>query len=250
MLVLTSDVNFKTAEYSHSSKRKKIGIRESLWAVADLFYDVTNRKKSLEISRLESVLKDIPDLVSRIEAGDRCAEDELVRHFAPTVRLILLKRTRSPHLANDLCQDTFVVALGRLRAGELRNPEALAAFIHRIAVNLSIEHYRYEKRYVNVSDEIISIHSAHRDRKGQQIDQRRASRLVSDALAQLGVPRDREILRRFFLQDEDKQTICTSLDLSAEHFDRVLFRAKQRMRKLIEQQAELKTLLLGSYLDG
>jgi RNA polymerase sigma-70 factor (ECF subfamily) len=119
-----------------------------------------------------------------------------------------------------------------------------------IPIKLSIEHYRSEKRYVNLPDEIISLHSAHRDRKGQQIDQGRARRLVDQALAQLGMPRDREILRRYFLQDEDKQSICTNLGLSAEHFDRVLFRAKQRMRKLIEQQAELKSLLLGSYLDG
>jgi RNA polymerase sigma-70 factor (ECF subfamily) len=204
----------------------------------------------LEINQLENALQNIPNLVSKIESGDRQAEDELARHFAPTVRVILLKRTRNPQLANDLCQDTFVVALRRLRAGELRKPEALSAFIHQIAVNLSIEHYRYEKRFVSVEDEIISIHSAHRDRKGQDIDHEKARGLIDRALSELGMPRDREILRRFFLQDEDKQSICVALELSSEHFDRVLFRAKQRMRKLIEQQTELKTLLLGSYLDG
>lgn len=197
-----------------------------------------------------NALEDIPDLVSRIEAGDAKAEDELVRHYVPTVRLILLRRTRNPQLANDLCQDTFVIALRRLRAGELRNPQALSAFIHKISINLSIEHFRYEKRFVHAPDEIISLHKPQRDDKVQKIDQARARRLIDQALGQLGVARDREILKRFFLQDEDKTRICSDLDLSTEHFDKVLFRAKQRMRILIEQQADLKSVLLGSYLDG
>ena len=54
------------------------------------------------------------DLVSRIEAGDGFAESELVERYARTIRLILLKRTGSVQLANDLCQDTFVVTLKKL----------------------------------------------------------------------------------------------------------------------------------------
>lgn len=203
-----------------------------------------------EIRALGSSLEDIPDLVQRIGAGDSQAEDELVRHYVPTVRLILLRRTRNPQLANDLCQDTLVIVLRRLRAGELRDPLALSAFIHRTAVNLSIEHFRYEKRFVHLPDEIISRHGTQSDAKVQHIDQIRARKLIDAALAQLGMARDREILKRYFLQDEDKEAICQVLDLTADHFDLVLHRAKQRMRKLIEKQAELKSILLGSYQDG
>lgn len=204
----------------------------------------------MEACQLGSTLENIPDLVSRLETGDSQAEDELVRHYVPTVRLILLRRTRNAQLANDLCQDTFVIALRRLRGGELRDPQALSAFIHKIAVNLSIEHFRYEKRFVYAPDEIISLHKPQRDKKVQHIDQGRARKLIEQALGQLGVARDREILQRFFLQDEDKTAICSDLHLRPEHFDKVLFRAKQRMRKLIEQKPELKSILLGSYLDG
>lgn len=197
-----------------------------------------------------NTLEDIRGLVSRIEAGDSAAENELARLYAPTVRLILLRRTRDPQLASDLCQDTFVIALRRLRAGELRNHQALPGFIHRIAVNLSIEHFRYEKRFVHTQDEIISLFEPHRDNTVQDIDQARARKLVRRTIGQLGMARDRELLKRYFLQDEDKTSICGDLDLSAEHFDKVMFRAKQRMRKLIEQEEDLKSILLGSYLGG
>lgn len=74
--------------------------------------------------------------------------------------------------------------------------------------------------------------------------------LLLEVLDQLSIPRDRELLRRFYLQDEDKEAICSDLGLSAQHFDRVLYRARQRMRDLIEEQKGLRSLLFGGLLDG
>jgi len=189
------------------------------------------------------------ELVARIERGERTAEAELVRRFGQAVKLILFKRTGKAHLVNDLVQDTFVVALRRLRAGEMRNPGALSAFIRQIAVNVSIEHFRREKRFVPQSDEIISIYVTHRDYKAKLLDTPRLRALLENALNQLSMPRDREMLRRFYLLDEDKEWICSDLGLSATHFDRVLYRAKQRMRELIDQDNALKSLLFGGIFD-
>jgi RNA polymerase sigma-70 factor (ECF subfamily) len=52
-------------------------------------------------------------------------------------------------------------------------------------------------------------------------------------LAELGTPRDREILTRVYLRDEDKDAICAALGVDATHFNRVLFRAKERFRELL-----------------
>jgi RNA polymerase sigma-70 factor (ECF subfamily) len=190
------------------------------------------------------------DWVARIQDGDRAAESELVSYYTRGVRLLLLKRTGKPDLAMDLCQDTLVIVLRRLRAGELRSPEALSAFIRQTAVNLTIEHFRREKRYVEDEGEIISLHAAPRDHKDKEIDSRTTRALLDRTLDQLAVERDREILRRFYLREEDKESICSDLELSATHFDRVLYRARQRMRELIDQQQGLKSLLFGGLLDG
>lgn len=190
------------------------------------------------------------DWATRVENGDPSAETELIAHYQRGVGLLLLKRTGKPDLANDLCQDTFVVVLRRLRAGELKNPAALSSFIRQVAINISIDHFRKEQRYVNQDDEIISLHSAHRDNKDRQLDSHTIRAVLDSALEQLAIERDREILRRFYLHDEEKDRICQDMDLSAPHFDRVLYRAKQRMRELINKQAGLKTLLLGSLFDG
>ena len=189
------------------------------------------------------------DLVSRIARGEHNAEADLVQRFSHPVKLILLKRTGKPHLVHDLLQDTFVVALRRLRAGELRNPKALSGFIRQIAVNVSIDHFRREKRFVTHPDEIISLYVTHRDYKARLLDAARLRDLIENALNQLSRPRDRELLRRFYLLDEDKERVCSDLGLSATHFDRVLYRAKQRMRDLLNQDKALKSLLFGGLLD-
>jgi RNA polymerase sigma-70 factor (ECF subfamily) len=190
------------------------------------------------------------ELAVRIETGDASAEAELVEAYALCIRRILLKRTGNSQLANDLCQDTFVVTLKKLRAGELKKPRSLTAFIRQIAVNISIDHYRREKRYILQDHGAISRLYFHRDHKARGID-RRAIRLVLEkALEQMAVTRDREILRRFYLADEDKTSICSDLELTATHFDRVLYRARHRMRDLIRQKKGLRAILTGSLFDS
>jgi RNA polymerase sigma-70 factor (ECF subfamily) len=210
----------------------------------------TNRESGAGGPFLSSLAEQSSELVNRIETGDERAEAELVERYGRSIRLILLKRTGSAQLASDLCQDTFVVTLRKLRAGELKNPASLAAFIRQTAVNISIDHFRREKRYIHQSDGIISLQHSHRDHKAREIDNETAREVLEDALERLAMERDREILRRFYLADEDKVAICRDLHLSPTHFDRVLYRAKQRMRELINQQKGLKSMLFGGLFDG
>ena len=201
-------------------------------------------------STVQPVVEHSRELVERIGHGDRTAESELIARYARGVRLILLKRTGNPQLASDLCQDTFVVTLRKLRAGELRNSDSLAAFISQTAVNLSIQHFRKEVRYEYSGDGIIELQPAHSDKNDEQLDSQTTRVMLDGVLKQLAVARDREILRRFYLSDDDKDEICRDLQLSSVHFDRVLYRAKQRMRELIDQQKGLKALLFGGLLDA
>lgn len=57
------------------------------------------------------------------------AEAELYRRFAPRIRLFGLKHLRDEAAAQDLVQQVFIVTLERLRAGAVRNVEAIGSFI-------------------------------------------------------------------------------------------------------------------------
>lgn len=190
------------------------------------------------------------DLARRVTDGDSRAEAELVERYEAGLKLLLLKRTGDSSLAQDLCQDTLVLVISKLRAGELNNPAALSGFVRQVAVNLSIEHFRKEKRYVRQDDGIISLNAPHLDGKADHLDRAQARQLLETALQALGTKRDREILQRFYLLDEDKANICDALALTPAHFDRVLYRAKQRMRQLIQAKPDFRERLFGSLLDA
>ena len=61
--------------------------------------------------------------------------------------------------------------------------------------------------------------------------------------------RDREIIKRFYLDEEDKAEICRSMGLSPLHFDRVMFRARQRVRVLLETKGFDKSDFLIALLS-
>ena len=48
---------------------------------------------------------------------------------------------------------------------------------------------------------------------------------------------------RFYLDGTDKQQLCRELGLSPKHFDRVLMRARSRLRTIIERRAPHLALL-------
>jgi RNA polymerase sigma-70 factor (ECF subfamily) len=60
--------------------------------------------------------------------------------------------------------------------------------------------------------------------------------LVRQVVDELEPERDRQLLRRFYLGEEDKDVLCRDLGLTSQHFNRVLFRARQRYRELYERR--------------
>jgi len=63
-------------------------------------------------------------------------------------------------------------------------------------------------------------------------------------LDEMPAERDRDLLVRFYLNDEAKEEICRELRLSEQHFNRVIFRARNRFRELLEHRGFWKADLL------
>lgn len=174
------------------------------------------------------------DLVMRIGRGDASAEHEFVTRYERGLIYLLRRRTRDPELALDLCQDTFRIALEKLRAGPINEPERLASYLRGVAVNLVIGAGRKAARRATTPD-AERVEAAADERRGpcEEVSSEQVGAAVRALLGELKTPRDREILMRLYLHDEDKASICASFGIDATHFNRVLYRAKQRFRKLL-----------------
>ena len=174
------------------------------------------------------------DLVVRIQNGDAQAEAELVARYSRGIMLLLRHQTRDEHLAADLHQDVFQIVLLTARGGEIQSPDSLNTFIRNVAKNVAIGFYRKHHRRGEYPDsELISRVAGENCGPIRSLEEQERTAMISQVLEGLSQERDRMILRRVFLDEESKRKICSELDLSPEHFDRVLFRAKQRLRKLI-----------------
>ncbi len=171
------------------------------------------------------------DLAGRVRAGDGQAEEELVARYHRGVGFVLRRSVRDPNLVEDLSQETFRIALEKIRRGDLREPAKLAGFLCSLARNLAIEHFRRvsAQRSSGPAEETLSGAEP-----GPLEDLLRSeqARIVRRILSDLPTERDRQILLRFYLAEEDKETICRDLGLTSLHFNRVLFRARERYRAL------------------
>ncbi|HEX4145346.1 MAG TPA: sigma-70 family RNA polymerase sigma factor [Pirellulales bacterium] len=89
-------------------------------------------------------MADDADLATRAAAGDRDAAGEIYDRYAPLVRAILLDAAGSWTEANDLVQEVFLRAFGRL--GQLRRPELLCGWLMGIARREAANHRRHAAR--------------------------------------------------------------------------------------------------------
>lgn len=183
---------------------------------------------------LESTPGDIATLAPRVAGGDVAAEAEIVARYSRGVRFLLRRMARDPELAEDLHQETFRVVLERLRAGGLDNPQRLDAFVHATARNLFIGDYRKRLRRDTHGDP-EHLERTVDSRPGQLSTflRREKAAAVRRAIRELDSERDRQLLYRFYIAEDDKDAICADLGLSSLHFNRVLFRARQRMKEIL-----------------
>ena len=170
-------------------------------------------------------------LVIRIESGDRTAEEELVARYQRGVAVIVGRGATDPSAIDDVCQETFRLAIEKIRAGEVRDPDRLSGFICGLARCLLIEHFRRSSRAKTIAEPPSAGPPEQLDR----LLLREQEQFVRKVLTELPSDRDREILYRVYIAEEDKDRICRDLGLSSVHFNRVIHRARERFRKLYEK---------------
>jgi len=173
-------------------------------------------------------------LVRRIQQGDREAETELARQFYVRVRPMASVQLHWSDAAVDIAQETIVQALEALRAGKIREPEKLPAFVLGIARNLINNHKRKEAQ----SREILERPPARPVEANPDVarldGQQRA--LVRAALARLGSV-DRQILLLTLVEDRTPREIAPIVGLTPE----VVRTRKSRAIKALADEIEALT---------
>jgi len=83
-------------------------------------------------------------LVGRVRSGDRGAFDEVVRKYQRPLYYLALRYLKNEADAADVGQRTFVRVFKSI--GRFRGDSSFRTWIYRIAINLSLNHIRDNKR--------------------------------------------------------------------------------------------------------
>lgn len=218
-----------------------------------------NRSKGSDLSPASEISSGAPDRALEEEAHTaarivrgfrgtaeervRC-ESEMVARYSRGLGYLLVRRIGDDERARDLLQETFCIAIEKLRKEELTKPERLAGYLRGIAVRVAWNAGRCRKREPTGLDDLAISAIPHNEcRQFQHVASGETQSAVRKILQSMPVKRDRELLTRFYVYDQDKQEICRELGLESLHFNRVLFRAKNRLRKLLEESAEAFDLM-------
>ncbi len=172
-------------------------------------------------------------LVRRIEASDPEAEATLVARYGRAVSLLLARHTGGRPEAEDLFQDTFTLAIGKLRRGELRDPSRLPGYLASIARSLATEHYRKHLRRKTEADSetVVNVATAPASQLGDLLLGEKAG-IVRQLIDGLHNERDRNLLMRYYVAEEDRVTIAADFGVDNLQLNRLLYRARQRYKKL------------------
>lgn len=182
-------------------------------------------------------------LVSRIQDGEPEAMEELYRIFSRGIRFYLCRQL-GPQELDDKVHDTFLIVVQAIRRGELREPERLMGFVRTI-VRRQVAAYIDEvvqSRREDGGDIMDDVIPDSRRNPEQSLAFRQKIELMKSILRGLG-ERDREILTRFYINEQTQEQICKELDLSDTQFRLLKSRAKARFGALGRRKLQRNSLI-------
>jgi RNA polymerase sigma-70 factor, ECF subfamily len=177
--------------------------------------------------------KPLIDLVRRIITGDEAGEEELVQRYQRGVAIIIDRVVQSKSVTEDLSQDAFKLILQKIRNQDVRDAERLSGFVCSVARNLAIDYVR-KQRKLSSQEEIgkaEQVVDPRPDPIATLLARERAG-IVRQLINELKVPRDREVLLRTYIAEDDKAQICADLGLTRAQLNGVVSRALKRYKDL------------------
>jgi RNA polymerase sigma-70 factor, ECF subfamily len=169
--------------------------------------------------------------VERLQAGDFRTQEHFVAYFSELIQLKLRSRLHSPQAIEDVRQETFTRVFAALRGGKLRQPERLGSFVNSMCNNVLLEHYRASSRDSSLDDEEQQDFPATNVDVLGTIAAKQMGEKIRQILEEMP-ERDRRLLREVFLEERDKDAVCSDFGVDREYLRVLLHRAKQSFKSL------------------
>lgn len=170
-------------------------------------------------------------IVERAQGGDAEAFRELVERYSPKLFRLAWRLTGDEATAEDAVQETFLRAYRSL--GRFDGRSEVGTWLHRIAVNTSLEIMRkHERRKDGTPEETLPLPSPEPGPERTALSQE-MERAVREGLADLSaLERTAFVLRHF--EGRSIAEICARLGLGQSAGKQAIFRAVRKLRRVLE----------------
>jgi RNA polymerase sigma-70 factor (ECF subfamily) len=176
------------------------------------------------------------EYVERLRQGDPSTEQHFVTYFGQLLRIKLRSKMLAAETVDDLCQDTYIRVLKKVREDGIQHPECFGAFVNSICNNVLMEFYRERKRDTKSEEPNLEMPDHAKDQEALMVTVQ-TKRLVRQILAMLP-PKDCQLLRSYFLEEKDKDEVCVEFGVDRDYFRVLLHRAQNKFRVLYEKDRQ------------
>jgi RNA polymerase sigma-70 factor (ECF subfamily) len=187
------------------------------------------------VGSLESTPADGMDwfsLVDRIQRHDAAAMEELYALFSRGIRYYLCRQL-GPQDLDDKVHDCFLIVVQAIQRGDLREPDRLMGFARTVVRRQIAAHIdsavQCRRQQVDFeATHIVADSSLDPEATALSVEKEKIAGKVLKSISR----RDREILTRFYLEEESQDEICRQMNLTETQFRLLKSRAKARFGEL------------------
>lgn len=174
------------------------------------------------------------ELAEQIALGNRQAEHELVVACYSSLLSHLQRRLSGRAVAEDICQESFIIAIQRLRRGDIRDFGKVCPFLTGIAERLILVHARATRTgTTNLDADALETFEPP---PLETLERTTEGAVIRKAVSELRCRRDRELLLRRYWLDQNGPEIQQSLELTPVVFKKAISRARSRVRRLLKRE--------------
>ena len=189
------------------------------------------------------------ELVRRIMRGDSQAEAELYGIFSQGVRFLMMRKLGNRALVEDELHTSFIITIEAIRSGAVREPERLMGFIRTVVqrrIADSIDHEVFKRNRTQPVEEYL-LHDQC-EPADQMLIEREKGEIARRVLQ--GMPAsDREVLVRFYLEEQSPERIRREMHLTANQYRLLKHRAKARFAERGQRKLCVRTFWSSRALD-
>jgi RNA polymerase sigma factor (sigma-70 family) len=178
---------------------------------------------------------------------DRTSVTSLIKvHYSGLINLVR-GLVRNKDLAADMVHQAIAITLEHIEAGRIRSTDQIPGYVYKTSQNLLRNYRRHMSNRPDLRADPEHLDTVADAEQADDSDRQRITQNVRLALRSLS-SRDRDVVIRFYLYDEDKEVICRDFQLSSNSFNKIISRARQRLKERLSARGITGDDVLGVVL--